>query len=140
MKVLHVAGINLTPDTGMGRISYEWMLGFERAGHQFVHVGLKELGKNLHPLTFGWHVRKYLIENGVGDDLILDHEPIAGFLQFRNVPLVVFSHGVEERAWKLQKQYGIFKPGIKSRLLPNGIRFFSNNRGYRQCAGALLSN
>lgn len=140
MKILHVAAIDLLPNSGMGRISYEWKSAFERAGHYFSHIGPKELGRGAHPLFFGWHVRKYILKNKIKPDVILAHEPTSGFMHFNNVPLVVYSHGVEERAWNVQNQYGFFKPSFKSRCVPVSLRFYSNNNGFKKCAAALLSN
>jgi glycosyltransferase involved in cell wall biosynthesis len=137
--ILHVAGVELKPVTGMGRISFEWKLAFEKSGHHFVHIGPKEIGY-VHPLIYGWHVRNYILKQKLKPRLILSHEPAAGFLDFKNVPLVVFSHGVEERGWYIQNKYAYFKPTWKSRCIPEFLRFYSNNRGFRKCAKALLSN
>src|SRR5258708_27078044 len=81
-----------------------------------------------------------MIRNKIAPDVILAHEPTSGFLHFKDVPLVVFSHGIEERAWGIQGQYGFARISLKSRVVPVALRFYSNNRGFRNCRAALLSN
>src|SRR5260221_553791 len=139
MKILHVAAIDMLPSSGMGRISYEWKLAFEKSGHQFQHIGSNEVGHR-HALLFGYYARKYAMSNSIEADLILVHEPLAGFFSFKNIPMVVFSHGVEERGWLIQRKFGFNKLSLKSRLLPEFIRFHSNNKGFRKCTIGLLSN
>lgn len=140
MLVLHIASIKLGQDSGMGRIGYEWKRAFERAGHTFIHIGLEEITISVHYLLYGYYVRKYIKKNNLKPDLILAHEPTSGFLSFKGTPLVVFSHGVEERAWEVQYQYNYFTPSFKNRSVPLFIRFFPHTQGYRKCTAALLSN
>jgi glycosyltransferase involved in cell wall biosynthesis len=140
MRILHVAAVDLLPNSGMGRISCEWNAAFLRAGHEFQHIGLKEIGPSVHPLLFGLAARNFINRNKIAFDLILAHEPASGFLYFRNSPMVVFSHGIEERAWKIQGHFGFMKRSLKSRLVPEAIRFYSNTSGFRRCSVALLSN
>lgn len=140
MIVLHVAGIELEPNSGMGRISFEWKKAFEKRGHTVIHIGNKEISKPAHSLLFGWEVRKVIEGQKLRPDLILAHEPAAGFLCWDEIPLVVFSHGIEERDWKLRAKYGYFKNSLKSKLLPLKLRFLSNNKGFRHASLIMLSN
>ncbi len=140
MHILHVASVELSPNSGMGRIAFEWKKAFEKRGIQFTHIGWKELNKTAHPLLFGWLVRKHIIKNKIRPDLILAHEPAAGFLSFKNIPLVVFSHGIEARNWEIQKKYNYFTPSIKARVVPLKWRFWSNNYGFLKATKILLSN
>jgi len=139
MKVLHIAAIELQPNSGMGRISFEWKLAFERAGHLFRHIGRSEAGDK-HALLFGYYAKRYMRSQKIMPDIVLAHEPVAGFFDIKGVPLVVYSHGVEERGWKIQKKLGFSKLSLKSRLLPEQIRFYSNNTGFEKCKISLLSN
>ncbi len=140
MHILHVASVDILPNSGMGRIACEWKNAFEKRGIQFTHIGWKELNKTTHPLLFGWLVRKHIINNRIQPDLILAHEPAAGFLSFKNIPLVVFSHGIEARNWEIQKKYNYFTPSIKARVVPLKWRFWSNNYGFLKATKILLSN
>jgi len=141
MIILHVASINVEPNSGMGRISFEWKKAFENAGHEFKHIGLKEIGHH-HALTWGYYALQYARKKNLlaNVDLILVHEPVSGFFANEKTPMAIFSHGIEERAWKVQKDFGFLNLSAKSRLLPEAIRFYSHNRGFRKCKRALLSN
>lgn len=140
MRVLHVASIKISPNSGMGRIAYHWKLALERQGIEFVHIGWEELGKSAHPLLFGWLVRKYIIKNKLRPDIILAHEPAAGFLMFKGIPLIVFSHGIEERGWEQKMKYKYELSSFKAKLIPRIVRFFSNNYGFKKATKILLSN
>ncbi|MEN9600282.1 MAG: hypothetical protein RL596_2606 [Bacteroidota bacterium] len=140
MHIVHVAAIELSPNSGMGRIAFEWKKAFEQQGIKFTHIGWKELSRSAHPLLFGWHVRKFIIQNKLKPNLILAHEPTGGFLKFKNVPLVVFSHGVEERNWQIKKKYDFEPLSWKAKLLPVLFRFYSNTIGFKKANKILLSN
>jgi glycosyltransferase involved in cell wall biosynthesis len=131
MKVLHVSSVDPIPNSGMGRVSFQWKLAFESLGHSFLHVGLNEIPNSINPLFQGWYFRKYIVKKNIKADIILAHEPLAGFLKFKDVPLVSFSHGVEERAWVNQKKYFKEEFTIKSKLVPSIVRFLSNNLGFK---------
>lgn len=140
MTIVHVASVELNTNGGMGRIASEWKLAFEKQGFEFIHIGWKELGKTTHPLLFGWKVRQYLLKHKIKPDFFLVHEPAAGFLYFRSIPLIVFSHGIEEIAWKQKIQFKYELLGWKSKFLPSAIRFYSNNYGFKKANKILLSN
>ena len=139
MRVLHIAGIQLLPNGGMGRISFEWKRKFEQLGHQVIHIGSEEV-KYRHSLLFAYDVASFIKKAKLSADLVLAHEPTGGFLSFMNTPLVIFSHGVEERAWEVQQQTSFNPTSMKSKLVPKAVRFYSNNRAFRNCQLALLSN
>jgi glycosyltransferase involved in cell wall biosynthesis len=132
MKVLHVSSVDPIPNSGMGRVSFQWKLAFESLGHSFLHVGLNEIPHSINPLFQGWYFRKYIKKNNIKADIILAHEPLAGFLKFKNVPLVSFSHGVEESAWSNKKKYFNKEFTFKSKLIPSFVRFLSNNLGFKK--------
>jgi glycosyltransferase involved in cell wall biosynthesis len=140
MLILHVAAISLSKTGGMARISSYWKEAFENAGHEFMHIGPAEVQPKKHYSLFGWEARQYIRANNLKPDLVLAHEPTSGFLSFPGVPLVVFSHGVEERAWQLNKVQHFFPTTKKSELLPEVIRFYAHRRGFRKAALSLLSN
>jgi len=132
MIVLHISSVDPNPNSGMGRVSYHWKSAFEKAGHFFLHIGLNEIGHSVHPLLRGLHFRKYILDNKIETDLIMAHEPLVGYLKFKNVPLVSFSHGVEQRAWKNQLQFFPSEIKLISKLIPPSLRFFSNTIGFKK--------
>ncbi len=103
--ILHIANITIGSQSGMGRIAMEWQKAFRSRGHQFMHISQQESGNALHPLLFGWKIRKHILKMECKPSLILAHEPLAGWLKFDGIPLVSFSHGVEERAWAVLQQH-----------------------------------
>lgn len=139
MVVVHIACINLSSDSGMGRIAVNWKKAFEAAGHQFIHIGMKEV-KAGHVILWGRHALAYCKKNAIYADVWLVHEPFGGFFRSMSGKLVVFSHGIEERAWLIQEQYKFHQRTIKSFFLPKQIRFFSNNKGLKAADLVLLSN
>jgi glycosyltransferase involved in cell wall biosynthesis len=140
MKIIHVAAVELSTSTGMGRIAIEWKNGFERAGHFFLHIGPKEVGNYYHSLLFGWFVRRYIKKSDLSPDLILAHEPVSGFLKFKKIPLMVFSHGIEKRDWEEKIFFKYDTISIKAHFLPPVLRFFSNSIGFKKASAILVSN
>ena len=104
LEILHVADILLDPFSGMGRIAYYWKMAFEEAGHEFIHLG-KEDVKTKHPSEFPEKAYKFYKEkyNSKKPDVILAHEPVSGKFIGNNIPVVLFSHGIEQREWNLRK-------------------------------------
>jgi len=142
MKILHLSSVDPNPNSGMGRVSYYWQQALLAAGNQFVHVGLKEITphRTIHPLWQGWYFRQYLQKNNIQADIVMAHEPLCGWLPVKNTPLISFSHGIEERAWLIQEQYGILKKGRWGNVIPIQLRFYSNNLGFKKAAKILVLN
>lgn len=142
MKIVHLSSVDPHPNSGMGRVSYYWQEALVTAGHQFIHIGLKEIAANrkIHPLLQGWYFRQYLQKNNIQADIIMAHEPLCGWLPVKKTPLISFSHGIEERAWLIQKQYGILKKSRWGNLLPMNLRFYSNSLGFQKAAKILVLN
>lgn len=139
MQVAHIANIGLSDSSGMGRIALEWKKAFEKKGHNFVHIDENIAGRG-HPLLFGMRAVDIINKKNFNIDLLLLHEPTAGFFTGFKQPKVVFSHGIEQRAWQLNKQFNYNARTFRSRLLPEHIRFSSNNKGFRHADVILLSN
>lgn len=139
MVVAHIACINLSNETGMGRIAANWKHAFEVAGHSFLHIGRMEVG-SAHMLIWGKKAAAYCKEKNINADVWLVHEPFGG--DFASLPgkLVIFSHGIEERAWDLNKHFRFEQLSFKARLLPDWIRFYSHRKGFRYAELCLLSN
>lgn len=140
MILLHIARIDLTTSTGMGRITSMWKYYAEQMGHTFLHVGSKEVNKNAHQNLWGWYAVQHIKKQKIKADILLVHEPFGGF--FKNYPakLVIYSHGIEERAWKVNQVYQFEKLTIKSKLLPPYLRFLSNRIGFKNAHLIFASN
>ncbi|MGC8751847.1 glycosyltransferase family 4 protein [Hydrotalea sp.] len=142
MKIIHLSSVDPNPNSGMGRVSYYWQQALTAEGYQFLHIGLKEIAANrkIHPLWQGWYFRQYLLKNNIQADIIMAHEPLCGWLPLKKTPLISFSHGIEERAWLIQQQFGILKKGRWGAVLPIQLRFYSNNLGFKKAAKILVLN
>ena len=144
LEILHVADILLDPFSGMGRIAYYWKMAFEEAGHEFIHLG-KEDVKTKHPSEFPEKAYKFYKEkyNSKKPDVILAHEPVSGKFIGNNIPVVLFSHGIEQREWNLRKTvYKQFHDSIslRSKVLFPIWRLRNCNKGLRRANLLLLSN
>lgn len=97
--VLHVAQIDVTPESGMGRVAWHWRRELEARGCEVVHLGPAEVGR-VHPAVFPWAAWRRSRRLDLHPALILVHEP-AGlpFVLFERDRTVVFSHGLESRGW-----------------------------------------
>lgn len=140
MKIVHVASIELTEQTGMGRIACNWKKAFERQGHEFIHVGNKECSKAFHNILWGKQAANYLKIKGIKPDLILVHEPASGYFFDFGVPVVLFSHGIEARGWKVEAQFNYRNQTFKSLFLPDYFRYKANATGLKKADKLLLSN
>src|SRR5581483_3774419 len=141
MKIVHISGFDVKPTIGAGRASYFWKQAFLNRGFEFIQIGLNEAGKLPHMLLFGHYAEKYLRKSNIKPDIIIAHEPAAGFFMRRwNVPIVLFSHGIEERAWEVNKQYKHDPLSFKARSIPQSLRFYSNNKGFKYADLIMLSN
>jgi glycosyltransferase involved in cell wall biosynthesis len=112
--ILHVAQVDITPESGMGRVAWHWRRELEARGYEVVHLGPSELGR-VHPMVFPW--KAWQRATKLHPDLILVHEP-AGlpFVLFERDRTVVFSHGLERRGWEAALE-GEEPIRLRSRLL-----------------------
>lgn len=140
MLIVHIARIRLDYRSGMGRISSMWKIAFQRMGYEFLHIGIDEVAQDVHPNLWGFYVQKYIKKMKIRPDVVLVHEPYGGFFLSKHYKTVVFSHGIEERAWLEQMKFRFQKRTLKSYLLPSRLRFLSNNRGLKYANLLLLSN
>ena len=118
--IVHVAEIDISKDTGMGRVSYAWKHEFERRGYEFIHIGPNQVGNVHHRACFPYAAFKIYQQLKLKPSLILVHEPASGVFIRAKVPIALFSHGAERRAWNLSLQENnesIQKPSLKTRLL-----------------------
>lgn len=138
-RIFHVANIDLTNESGMGRIALKWKNIMEKNAIQFIHIGKEEINP-LHNLLFGYQASYFIKINYTlnVDDLILIHEPAAiGFNEYNNK--IIFSHGMEENYFiKSQKnREKLFSS--KSRVyLP--LLFYLIRKSYKNILLSLVCN
>jgi glycosyltransferase involved in cell wall biosynthesis len=124
----------------MGRVAWNWQQAFEARGHTFIHIGIDECPKRIHPLLWGQQAYQFFKKTVKNADLILVHEPAAGYFVHLDIPVLVVSHGIEQRGWEISEKYGFEKRTLKSFLLPQFIRFRSNTEGLRRATKVFLLN
>ncbi len=114
--VLHVAQVEVTPESGMGRVAWHWRRELEARGYEVVHLGPAEVGR-VHPALFPWKAWRHARRLNLHPKLILVHEP-AGlpFVLFERRRTVIFSHGLERRGWDVALE-GEEPIRLRSRLL-----------------------
>lgn len=141
--IIHVAEIDLSEESGMGRVSWFWKDEFERRGYEFIHIGLKQVGVIPHPAYFPHAAFKVYQKLQLKPSLVLVHEPASGVFLKAKAPVVLFSHGVERRVWDLSlqgKDGSTQKPSLKTRLLFPYWRLRSCDLGLKKSDLLLLIN
>jgi glycosyltransferase involved in cell wall biosynthesis len=140
--VVHIAQIEITEESGMGRVAWHWKCEFERRGYKFIHIGNEEVGALPHPGLFPYAAYRAYKKLRTPAELLLVHEPASGIFT-RSVPAVVFSHGLERRGWQLSLQ-GKGGENVKmrrrTRLLFPLWRLRQCDSGLRAAAKLLLIN
>ena len=102
--IVHVANVEISQESGMGRVAWHWRQACENAGWEFVHLGPAEVGRVAHPAFFpraAWRAWRARSREAA---LFLVHEPTAAPFLGRGVRTVVFSHGLERRGWELASE------------------------------------
>ncbi len=139
MRIAHIACIELDTHTGMGRIATNWKNAFEQSGHTFIHIGRNEVSAS-HIFFWGYQALKFCEQNNITADVWLVHEPFSGFFTSMKGTLVLFSHGIEERCWKINGFYQFEKRSLRASLVPIRLRFYAHRKGFRNADLCLLSN
>jgi glycosyltransferase involved in cell wall biosynthesis len=141
--VFHVAQIDIAERSGMGRVAWHWKHEFEKRGYDFIHIGSEEVGSLSHPGLFPRAAYRAYTKIKRPASLILAHEPASGVFTGHASPTVVFSHGIERRAWQLALQG---KDGsnknirLRTRILFPLWRLRQCDLGLRKAAKLLLIN
>ena len=99
MQVVEISQVELSEETGMGRVTESWREAFSRAGHGLGHVGPSEVGR-VHPARFARSAHAWLRARAPVHDLLLVHEPSAAPFVGGGRPVFVYSHGLERRSWE----------------------------------------
>lgn len=139
--VVHVAQVEVTPESGMGRVSWHWRRELERRGYEFIHIGPAQVGP-AHPALFPWKAQRHCRRLGLRPAALLVHEP-AGlpFLGYRNT--VLFSHGLERRGWQASLELasrGEIRISPRSRILFPWWRLRPAELSLRRARAVLVLN
>lgn len=141
--VVHVAQMEISEATGMGRVAWHWKKQFERRGYEFIHIGPRETGRIPHAGLFPYAAYAAHKRLRREPSVLLVHEPASGIFSGGSRPAIVFSHGLERRGWELalRGQDGTSK-GIRwrTRLLFPLWRLRQCDIGLRNAQQLLLIN
>ena len=138
--LLHVAHLDINEESGVGRVAWHWRDAILKRGFEYVHIGTKDVGTLRHPSLFplkAFHKYKMLSKQPV---VILAHEPVAGVFVTEDVPLILFSHGVEQRAWEIEKHWRKSTIRLRTILLYPLWRLRLSNKGLRRAGKLMLIN
>jgi glycosyltransferase involved in cell wall biosynthesis len=141
--IVHIAETNINKESGMGRVAWNWRAEIERRGHKFIHIGPSEIGAIRHKAFFAKAAYRTYQRLGLRADLFLVHEPFAPPFLKLAPPTVLFSHGVERRAWELKDAMtnsGSSDVSFKTRLLFPLWRLHGCDSGLRKANRLLLIN
>lgn len=142
--IVHVAEVEISEESGMGRIAWHWRHELLRRGYELIHIGPKEVGKTFHHGLFPFYAYRTYQQLNRKASLFLIHEPASlPFVHTTNIPTIVFSHGVERRGWKLSLQGKLGeqqKISWKTKLLFPLWRIHPCDQGLRRAKLLLLSN
>jgi len=128
LRLLFVANFPLHPDTGIGNHLLSLRQALVRRGHFVDFLSAKTFpaasrAGRWNRLLFPWMTAREIrrrVHEGAFYDAISIHEPSGMFYALAKIwslslpPLVVTSHGVEQRAWDLRVEQAA--PSLKSRL------------------------
>jgi len=106
--IVHISEVDITEESGMGRISFQWKKEFQKKGYKFIHIGPTEVGKVRHPALFPFAAYKLFKKLGLNPSILIVHEPSSGIFVNDDIFTIVVSHGVERRLWNLalQRKHG----------------------------------
>jgi glycosyltransferase involved in cell wall biosynthesis len=99
--IIHIAQIEITENTGMGRVAWHWRKEVERRGYDFIHIGATQTGTLAHPGLFPYAAYRVYKRLKRPASLILAHEPTAGIFSRHTGSTILFSHGLERRGWQM---------------------------------------
>lgn len=143
--IVHISEVEISAETGMGRIEYYWKQAFEKAGFSFVHIGPAQIKKLIHKSLFGFKAYRYYKQLKIKPIAFIAHEPVSGYFARTKIPCFVESHGIERRHW--QEQFKNDFPAsqkktisLKTRILFPLWRLRACDKGLRLSHKLLLSN
>jgi glycosyltransferase involved in cell wall biosynthesis len=142
-RLVHIAEVDLSPATGMGRVGWYWRQGAVARGIPFVHIGPGDLPPLSHPREFPAAALRAWQQMRQPGDRLLVHEPAAGAFTDLGAPVYVVSHGLERRGWQMRCA-GAWGPddipSWRTRLLFPLWRLRGADRGLRRGTHVLVLN
>ncbi len=141
--IVHVADMKVTEEGGVGRVTWHWKKTFEERGYKFVHIGLAEVGAIAHKSLFPYAAFRYYNTLKEKARAFLVHESAAWPFLNSQVPVIVFSHGLERRAWDVElkaRQISGKKISLKTRLFYPLWRLIPCDLGMRKATELFLFN
>lgn len=137
--IVHISEVDISPNSGMGRVEYHWEIAIKQAGYEFVHIGPKEIGPLKHKGLFPYKAYSYFKTINKNVAAIIVHEPAAMFFVNKGIPVFIESHGVERRRWE-QQLIEDKTIGFKTKLLYPLWRLLSCDIGLKKATKLLLIN
>ncbi len=98
--IVHVAQIEISRESGMGRVAWHWRQELEARGYAFVHLGPRAVGRPVHPALFPFAAWRRFRRLGLRPAAFLVHEPSGVPFVGAGAPTLLFSHGLERRGWE----------------------------------------
>jgi glycosyltransferase involved in cell wall biosynthesis len=98
--IVHVAQIDISRESGMGRVAWHWRQELENRGYTVLHIGPREVGRPVHPALFPLAAWRRFRRLGVRPAAFLVHEPAGMPFVAAGAPTFLFSHGIERRGWE----------------------------------------
>lgn len=120
--IVHVSEVDISLETGMGRVEFYWKSAFEKQGFTFIHIGPKEIGHIRHKALFPYMAYRFYKKLNIIPKAFIIHEPASGYFVNKGIPCFVESHGVETRYWKAQLNGEI--PVLKSERISYKTKLF----------------
>jgi glycosyltransferase involved in cell wall biosynthesis len=142
-RIVHIAQIEINEESGMGRVAWHWKREFERRGYEFLHIGNEQVGSLPHQSLFPYAARRVYRRLNRPASVLLVHEPSSGVFIHGPSPTVVFSHGIERRAWQLSlngKSGAGTKPRLRTKILFPFWRLRQGDKGLREATKLMLIN
>ena len=98
--IVHVAQIEISRESGMGRVAWHWREALTARGYDFVHVGPAAVGRPVHPALFPFAAWRCWARRGLRPAAFLVHEPAGLPFVMSRHRVIAFSHGLERRGWE----------------------------------------
>jgi glycosyltransferase involved in cell wall biosynthesis len=99
-SIVHVAQVEITRESGMGRVAWHWREQLVARGYDFIHIGPAAIGRAVHPALFPLAAFRHYRRLGLKPAALLVHEPAGMPFALLRHPVIAFSHGLERRGWE----------------------------------------
>lgn len=138
--VVHVAEVEVSLTSGMGRVAWHWREEFQRRGYEFIHLGPEAVGPVPHKALFPRAAYQRFRAQIEAAAVCLVHEPASAPFARKFPRTIVFSHGLERRGWNAALGGSGEKIKFRSRILFPLWRIRPAEYGMRRAKGVMLVN